>query len=56
MNYSIADIGIYRRRDYMENLKFRAWYKGIYTLNQIISIRDAEVIGNKYEYPHLLEE
>ncbi|OOO72395.1 YopX family protein [Staphylococcus saprophyticus] len=29
--------------------------KGLYTLDQIISIRDAEVIGNKYEHPHLLE-
>lgn len=30
--------------------------KGLYTLNQIISIRDAEVIGNIYEHPHLQEE
>lgn len=30
--------------------------KGLYTLNQIISIRDTEVIGNIYEHPHLLEE
>lgn len=30
--------------------------KGLYTLNQIISIRDAEVIGNKYQHPHLIEE
>lgn len=29
--------------------------KGLYTLDQIISIRDAEVIGNIYEHPHLLE-
>lgn len=30
--------------------------KGLYSLDQILSIRDAEIIGNKFEHPHLLEE
>lgn len=30
--------------------------KGLYSLDQILSIRDAEIIGNIYEHPHLLEE
>ncbi|WP_202809250.1 YopX family protein [Staphylococcus equorum] len=29
--------------------------KGLYPLDQIISIRDTEIIGNKYEHPHLIE-
>lgn len=30
--------------------------KGLYSLHQILSLRDAEILGNKYEHPHLLEE
>lgn len=29
--------------------------KGLYSLDQILSIRDAEIIGNIYEHPHLLK-
>ena len=30
--------------------------KGLYSLFQILSLRDAEIIGNIYEHSHLLEE
>lgn len=30
--------------------------KGLYSLHQILSLRDAEIIGNRFEHPHLLGE
>lgn len=30
--------------------------RGLYSLHQILSLRDAEIIGNKFTHPHLLEE
>lgn len=30
--------------------------KGLYSLHQILSLRDAEILGNKYEHPNLLED
>ncbi|XWX29841.1 hypothetical protein KQUDLBSD_CDS0215 [Staphylococcus phage PG-2021_40] len=30
--------------------------KGLYSLHQILSLRDAEILGNKFEHPHLLGE
>ena len=30
--------------------------KGLYSLDQILSLRDAEIIGNIYQDKHLLEE
>lgn len=30
--------------------------KGLYSLHQILSLRDVEILGNKFEHPNLLEE